>query len=215
MDVVALGVVLGLGAGLAPGPLLALVVAASLERGFAAGARIGAAPLVTDAPIVALSAFVLSGMSEEVLAGLSFAGAIFVLYLAAEALRERPEDEEPPTAATDLRRGAVVNAVSPHPWIFWITVGGPLLVDAADRSAALAGAFLVAFYALLIGTKVAIAGLVAAGRNRGWRKAVPGGVTARVGTPAVLGRLGAVRVVSAVLLAAAGIALALDGLARL
>ncbi len=215
MDVVALGVVLGLGAGLAPGPLLALVVAASLERGFAAGARIGAAPLITDAPIVALSALVLSGLPEEVLAGLSFAGAAFVLYLAADALRERPEDAEAPTAARDLRRGAAVNALSPHPWLFWITVGGPLLVDAADRDPLLAAGFLVAFYALLIGTKVVIAALVAAGRNRSWRKAVPPGVTARVGTSAVLGRLGATRIVSAALLAAAAVALALDGLARL
>ena len=215
MDVVALGVVLGLGAGLAPGPLLALVVAASLERGFAAGARIAAAPLITDAPIVALSALVLSNVSEDVLAALSLAGAAFVLYLAADALRERPEDAEPPSAARDLHRGAVVNALSPHPWLFWITVGGPLVVDAADRSAVLAGGFLVAFYALLVGTKLVIAALVAAGRNRSWRRAVPGGVTAKVGTPAVIGRLGAVRIVSAVLLAAAGVALAVDGLARL
>jgi threonine/homoserine/homoserine lactone efflux protein len=32
-----------------------------------------------------------------------------------------------------------VNALSPHPWLFWITAGGPLLVDAGDRSLAPAG----------------------------------------------------------------------------
>ena len=216
MDVIALGLILGLGAGLAPGPLMALVVAAALERGFAAGARVAAAPLLTDAPIIALSVLVLSRLPETVLAGLSLAGAAFVLVLAVEALRTGPPEAAPEgAAARDLRRGALVNALSPHPWLCWITVGGPVLVDAADRSAALAVGFLVAFYALLIGTKVVLAALVAAGRNQSWRRLVPGGLTARVGTPGVLARLGPARIVSAVLLAAAGVALAVDGLSRL
>jgi threonine/homoserine/homoserine lactone efflux protein len=215
VEVVALGFVLGLGAGLAPGPLMALVVAAALERGFAAGARVAVAPLITDAPIVALSALVLSGLPDEVLAGLSFAGAAFVLVLAADALRTAPGEGPEPTAGTDLRRGAIANALSPHPWLFWIAVGGPLLVDAARDEPAAAVGFLVAFYSLLIGTKLVLAALVAAGRNRSWRRAIPGGLTAKVGAPAVLTRLGAARIVSAALLAAAAIALALDGLARL
>jgi threonine/homoserine/homoserine lactone efflux protein len=194
---------------------MALVVAASLERGFGAGARVASAPLLTDAPIVALSVLVLSRLPEAVLAGLSFAGAAFVLVLAVDALRPAPAEAPPPSAARDLRRGAAVNALSPHPWLFWIAVGGPLLVGAADRDAALAVAFLAAFYALLIGTKVVLAALVAAGRNRGWRRAVPGGLTARVGAPAVLARLGPARLVSAALLAAAAVALAVDGVTRL
>ncbi|CAA9508743.1 MAG: hypothetical protein AVDCRST_MAG85-2212, partial [uncultured Solirubrobacteraceae bacterium] len=81
MESLLLGLSLGLGAGLAPGPLLALVVGATLERGFAAGARIAAAPLVSDAPIVALCVLVLGGLPDEALAALSLAGAVFVLWL--------------------------------------------------------------------------------------------------------------------------------------
>ena len=39
----------------------------------------------------------------------------------------------PVTRTADLRRSALVNALSPHPWLFWITVGGPLLVDGISR----------------------------------------------------------------------------------
>jgi threonine/homoserine/homoserine lactone efflux protein len=193
VDAVALGLALGLGAGLAPGPLLAVVVAATLDRGFAAGARVAVAPLVTDVPIVALCVLVLQGLPEEVLAGLSLAGAAFVAYLAFDALR--PAEPSAGAVTTDLRRGALVNALSPHPWLFWITVGGPLLVDAASDSAAAAVGFVAAFYALLIGSKVAMAGLVAAGRRDSWSRAVP--------------------VVSALLLALAAIALLIDGISRL
>ena len=63
----------------------------------------------------------------------------------------------------DLLRGAVTNALSPHPWLFWITVGAPILAqgDAAD-----AVLFLGAFYLLLIGSKVLIAVTLGAGRER-------------------------------------------------
>jgi threonine/homoserine/homoserine lactone efflux protein len=215
VDALALGLALGLGAGLAPGPLLALIVAATLERGFSAGARVAVAPLITDAPIVVLCIAVLSGLPEAALAGLSFAGAAFVAYLALEAVR-RPLPEAPePGGARELRRAATVNALSPHPWIFWISVGGPLLVEAADRSPLLAAGFLVAFYATLVGTKLVLCGLVDAGRNRGWRRAVPGTLTTKVGAPGAIERIGRLRVVSAALLGAAAVALAADGLARL
>ena len=193
MDAVALGLALGLGAGLAPGPLTALIVAATLDRGFAAGARVALAPLVTDVPIVALCVLVLQGLPDEVLAALSIAGAVFVASLAFDALRA--DDSAPARESSDLRRGALVNALSPHPWLFWITVGGPILADAADSSIAAAVGFVVAFYALLVGSKLAIAGLVAAGRRDSWRRAV--------------------RPVSAGLLALAAVALLVDGIGRL
>jgi threonine/homoserine/homoserine lactone efflux protein len=191
VDAVALGLALGLGAGLAPGPLTAVMVAATLDRGFAAGARVAVAPLLTDVPIVALCMLVLQGLPDRALAGLSIAGAAFVAYLAVDALRA----EESTPARSDLRRGALVNALSPHPWLFWITVGGPILADAADSSTAAAVGFVTAFYALLVGAKLAVAGLVAAGRRDSWRRAV--------------------RPVSAGLLGLAAVALLADGISRL
>jgi threonine/homoserine/homoserine lactone efflux protein len=194
LDPLALGLSLGIGAGLSPGPLVALVVRATLERGFSAGARVAFAPLITDAPIVALCVLVLRELPDHVLAGLSIAGAAFVGWLAWDALRA--EAAEPPRGGGDLRRAVVVNALSPHPWLFWLAVGGPLLVEAGHRSAALAVAFLGGFYAMLVASKLALAGLVAAGRSR-------------------LAGSRAVRLVSAALLAAAAVALLADGVSRL
>lgn len=196
MDALALGLSLGLGAGLAPGPLLVLVVGATLCGGFAAGARVAAAPLLSDAPIVALCVLVLRELPEDALAALSLAGAVVVGRLALEALRE-PDDAPAGPPRGELRRAVVVNALSPHPWLFWLTAGGPLLVDAGDRSVALAVAFLAGFYATLVGAKVALAGLATAGRER------------------VNRRRGAVRIASAVLLSAGAVALLVDALTRL
>ena len=204
----ALGLSLGLGAGLAPGPLLALVVRATLRQGFAAGARLAAAPLISDAPIVVVCVLVLRELPDEVLAALSAAGALFVGRLAWEALHGRSDEK----ASGDLRRAVAVNALSPHPWLFWATVGGPVVVAAGAGGAA---AIIAGFYATLVGAKVAIAGMVETGRRRGSGRFVPRPVAERVGASGTIERFGAVNVVSAALLAAAGVALLADAISRL
>jgi threonine/homoserine/homoserine lactone efflux protein len=59
MDSFLLGLSLGLGAGLAPGPLLALVIRSTLQDGAAAGVRVAFSPLVTDVPIIVRASAVL------------------------------------------------------------------------------------------------------------------------------------------------------------
>jgi threonine/homoserine/homoserine lactone efflux protein len=163
VDSVLLGLSLGLGAGLSPGPLLALVVRASLQRGFGAGVQVAVAPLIVDAPIVVASLLVLHTLPEQALGGLAVAGGLLVAYLGVEALRGGHEDEPETAAMGDLRRGALVNLASPHPWLFWIAVGGPIVVG-ADGAAPAAG-FIAAFYLVLVGSKVALAAVVAGGRR--------------------------------------------------
>lgn len=191
-----LGLSLGLGSGLAPGPLLALVIRSSLERGFAAGARVAISPLLTDAPVITLAVVLAARLPMTVLGALGIGGGAFVLWLGVKALRERtsPDEAAADTASphTDVRRGVLTNLLSPHPWVFWITVGAPILVGGGIGYAAL---FLSAFYLLLIGTKVILAWIIATGRTR-----LIGG----------RGYTAAIRV-SGLLLVAAGILLIIEG----
>ena len=52
MTALASGALLGLSCGLAPGPLLALVLAQTLRHGPREGCKIALTPLATDAPII-------------------------------------------------------------------------------------------------------------------------------------------------------------------
>ena len=151
---------------------------------------------------------VLRELPDEVLAALSAAGALFVGRLAWEALHGRSDE----TASGDLRRAVVVNALSPHPWLFWATVGGPVVVAASAGGAA---AFIAGFYAMLIGAKVAVAAIVEGGRRRGRGRFVPRAVAERVSASGTIERFGAVNVISAVLLGAAAVALLADAISRL
>ncbi len=161
------GILLGLSAGLAPGPMLTLVVSQALRHGVGAGVRVAFAPLVTDLPIVVLSLAVLAQLAgfQRVLGAISLVGAAVVLYMAYENLRAAPPDvDASDRPARSLSRGVAVNFLNPHPYLFWLTVGAPMLVEGWGRSAAAAVAFVVGFYVCLVGTKVLVA--VLAGRTR-------------------------------------------------
>lgn len=159
----------GLGAGVAPGPLQAVVVTSTLQRGFGAGWRVALGPLITDTPIIALSVAVLASLPDRALNGLAVAGGAVLIGLGLWELQTRSATSSEHEAAPgrgDLLRGAVVNLLNPHPWIFWIGAGAPLVVSAWRRTPLLAVGVLVVFYGLLIGLKVATAWLVARGGRR-------------------------------------------------
>jgi len=171
MDSLLFGLGLGLAAGFSPGPLRALVLGATLERGFAAGARVAAAPLLTDLPIIVVSIFLLSRLPETFLGGLGWVGGSFVVLLGISTLRRAWQPQVVVVTGStkssgDLWRGALVNVLSPHPWIFWLSVGAPQVVGLWRDSPPRGVAFLGAFYISLVGTKVAVAALVAGGRRR-------------------------------------------------
>ncbi|MEM1181023.1 MAG: LysE family transporter [Acidobacteriota bacterium] len=172
------GLSLGLAAGFSPGPLLTLVVTTTLERGLGAGARVAFAPLLTDLPIVAAALLVSAMLPPLALSLLSVGGGLFVIYLGIDTLR-RSREPMPTEAGGDMKdlwRGALVNVLSPHPWLFWLGIGGPQVVGLARTTTAGAAGFLGLFYAALVGSKLVIAVVVARGRRAlggaGYRRVV-------------------------------------------
>jgi threonine/homoserine/homoserine lactone efflux protein len=171
------GLAIGLAAGISPGPLQTLVITSTLRRGFGAGWRVAIAPLLTDVPIVGLAIIAVGSLPDSLVEGLGLAGGLIVVAFGIWELRSAsgplPPIEVDKGDRTDLWKGVAVNVVSPHPWVFWFAAGAPLLVRAAEADPWRAGLFLVGFYATLIGSKVAIAAVVAAGRDRlseAWRR---------------------------------------------
>jgi threonine/homoserine/homoserine lactone efflux protein len=69
-------------------------------------------------------------------------------------------------APQSILRGMVVNALSPHPYLFWLTLLGPQLLAATRDGVWAVLAFLGIFYGLLVGLKLALAVIVS--RLRGF-----------------------------------------------
>jgi threonine/homoserine/homoserine lactone efflux protein len=160
---ITLGAVLGLSAGISPGPLLALVITETMQHGKREGIKVALSPLITDLPIILVSLFILSklGRSSEVLGLISFAGAIFIAYLGYECFKTKklvPDLENP--APKSLRKGIVANLLNPHPYLFWITVGAPLVMKAWQTGIVAVIAWFLSFYLFLTGSKIMVALLV-------------------------------------------------------
>ena len=158
-----MGAVFGLTAGISPGPLLTLVISETLRHNKTEGVKIAIAPLITDIPIVLLTIFILSKMAsfDMVIGIISILGGIFIAYLGYDSIRSKGiEIEIQNLKLKSIRKGIIVNILSPHPYIFWLMVGAPITIRAYQASPAAAFAFIIAFYVLLVGSKISIAMVV-------------------------------------------------------
>jgi threonine/homoserine/homoserine lactone efflux protein len=162
------GTILGLSAGFAPGPLLALVISETMEHGVRGGIKVALAPILTDLPIIIVTVFVLAKLSDfqSVLGIISIIGALFILYLGINNLRTKGiELDLDKSSPKSFQKGIIVNALSPYPYLFWLSVGAPITVKAMDQSLLAPVSFIVSFYMLLVGAKIILAILVGKSRT--------------------------------------------------
>jgi len=160
LNLLAAGTTLGLSAGFAPGPLLTLVLSETLQYGVKAGIKVAVAPILTDLPIILLTLFILAKLSyfQTALGLIALGGGCFIIYLGYTNLRIKDvtidlTDIKP----ISLRKGILVNAMNPHPYLFWLTVGAPLTMKAMQQGALTVTVFIGSFYLCLVGSKVFLA----------------------------------------------------------
>jgi len=161
------GMLLGLSAGFAPGPLLTMVISETLQHGTRAGIKVALVPIITDLPIIALSVFILGKLAalNSFLAVISCTGGIVVLIMGLQGLRIKGAKVNlAEVKQRSLLKGVVVNSLSPHPYLFWLSVGSPIMLKASGLSIGAAIAFVGIFYLFLVGAKLLLA--VLTGRSR-------------------------------------------------
>ena len=161
------GIILGLYSGFSPGPLLVLVISQTLTHGYMEGVKVALVPVITDLPIILISIVLLSVVSgyNFIIGSISILGGLYVLYLAygsinTKGLTSNFDIEEPKS----LKKGIIVNLLNPSPYLFWITVGGPILITAYTRDIASPLLFITGFYTFLVGSKIVLA--YATGKSR-------------------------------------------------
>lgn len=151
------GVMFGLSSGFSPGPLMTLVVTQTLQHNAREGVFVAAAPIVTDAPIILISFFILNELStfEPVLGVIASVGGLYVLYLSYATIKTGPvRVVTSPIQPKSLRKGVLVNALNPHPYLFWTTVGVPFILKARQNDSIAPWLFIISFYCFLTGSKV-------------------------------------------------------------
>ena len=149
------GAAIGISAGASPGPLQALLLSETLSGGWKRGLPVTLAPLITDAPIIVLTLILLNQVPTTFLRIVSLAGGGLLLYLAWGNWKQvRTSDfsvQEKTQNSDGLKKAILMNWLSPHPYIFWTLVNGPILLSGLRQSAVHGGAFLLGFYGIFIG----------------------------------------------------------------
>ncbi len=166
-----IGVLFGLSGGLAPGPLLTLVISETILHDIRAGIKVAVAPLITDLPIVMLTIFISSRFSGSDLfvGGISLVGGVVVLLMGVSGLKTGGvEIEITKSQPKSLSKGILANALNPHPYLFWMSVGTPKMTQAYEQHFSYATVFVVSLYILLVGSKVVLALLV--GKSKSYLK---------------------------------------------
>jgi threonine/homoserine/homoserine lactone efflux protein len=162
------GILFGLSSGLAPGPLLALVLTQTLKHDAKEGMKVAVAPLLTDLPVILVSVFILTRFLtyRSILGGISLVGGLYVLYLAYESVKTKPLNL--PVSETEphsFRKGWLVNTLSPHPYLFWITVGAPFILKSGEQGLLPPVMFVLFFFVSLVGSKMLLALLIGKSRS--------------------------------------------------
>ncbi len=160
------GMVLGLSAGLSPGPMLTLVISQTLKHGIREGVKVALAPLLTDTPIVMACLLFLSVFSDmrPALGVISMFGGFYLFYLGFNSIRFKTVNRQEDVDPKSLKKGLMVNFLNPSPYMFWTSIGGPLVLKASSTSLVAAAAFVIPFYVLLVGSKIVVA--IVSGRSR-------------------------------------------------
>jgi threonine/homoserine/homoserine lactone efflux protein len=146
---------LGLVATIMPGPLQTIAINSALAHGWRRSVLIGFAPLLSDIPIILVVLFLLRQFPPEFLSLTRVVGGGFLLYIAYGAYqvyRQRLTlgGDGAATQAVSgmlLRRAVLSNLVSPGPYLFWGTIHGPAVLDAAEAQGwGVALAYIAIFY---------------------------------------------------------------------
>jgi len=163
------GLLLGGMAAVQPGPFQAYLLSQTLKNGWRRTVWAAFAPLLSDGPIVVLVLLILTQTPDWFLTMMRVAGGFFLIYLAWGAYQAYKTADLSLTPAAsgkqNIWEAALMNALSPNPYIFWATVAGPILIKGWRQSPPFGISFIVGFYGTLIGGFVAFVALFAIARR--------------------------------------------------
>lgn len=157
------GILFGLASGFLPGPLHTLVIVQTLKYDTREGLKVAFAPIFTDLPIIIISYFLLNRLADfEFIIGLiSLFGGLYVLFMAYECIQTGPvELKGPDEDAQSIKKGKIVNFLNPHPYLFWMSVGMPLIIKLQGENLLAPVLFITSLYSALVGSKMLVAVIV-------------------------------------------------------
>lgn len=157
-----------------PGPFQTYLMSETLSQGWRRTLPAAFAPLLSDAPIIAVALLGLNRIPEEMMRFLHLAGALFLFYLAYRAFRTWCRYDSSCITDTSNRhrplfKAMFVNLLNPNPWLGWSLVMGPLFLEGYREAPAHGLALIVGFYGTMVSCLIGLIMLFAFARKLGPR----------------------------------------------
>ncbi len=130
MNVIIIGLTMGLTAGIKPGPFGIFVIHQTMTKGHKHGLLASLAPWISDGPIIVLSLFLTLALKDMdwFISIISLLGSIYLFYLAFKIVKSPNSINLSKEGGSSTLLGAVkVNVLNPSPYIFWLTIGGGII----------------------------------------------------------------------------------------
>jgi threonine/homoserine/homoserine lactone efflux protein len=155
------GVGYGLAAASQPVPFQTYIISQTLTRGWKHTLPAAFAPLVSDGPIILICLLALTQVPAWLQRFLYIAGGLFILYLAYGTFKswknfDLQTSQPESTGRQSVFKAAMMNALSPNPYIFWTLVTGPILLKGWREVPVNGIGFLAGFYVTMISSLVGI-----------------------------------------------------------
>jgi len=182
IEVLWLGILLGVGAALSVGPIFVVIVQQAATSGFAASFRVilgsATADLVLLLPALAF-AWIIRSLDRAAL-WVGAVGAVFLLYLAWQAARDavtlwRENRQLRADGRWAFWKGVAGNLANPLTWTFWLATGTPAMLAAQEAGGAAGVVLFTATWFLVasgleavIAFAVARSGRVVGARGQAW-----------------------------------------------
>jgi Putative threonine efflux protein len=127
---------IGLTGALAPGPTLVATIQSSMKRGWIMGPKVSVGHIVIETFVFLLIIMGVSATAVRFSGTIAWIGGIALVVFGVLTLRERgkafSDDPSGKVIANPYLAGIITAITNPYFWIWWLTVGSALLVQAME-----------------------------------------------------------------------------------
>lgn len=146
-----IGFLIGLSGALAPGPTLIATIQGSLRDGWRAGPLVSAGHAVIEAGVVMVIILGVSTAAETIAGPIALLGGGVLILFGLMTLRESRQAEltlsATGAAGNPCVAGALTSAANPYFWLWWLTIGSSLVLEAVIAGPLVLIAFMAGHWA--------------------------------------------------------------------
>jgi len=139
------------------------VISETLKNGKRKGIEVGVSPLISEPLIVLLAMTILSSIAKNdyVIGVISLGGACFLIYLGLSNITTNAHQFGNRLAKEKvLLKGIVTNLLNPNAYMFWLTIGGPKILQSLQTNVPTTILLILGFYITFVCSQTTIAVIV-------------------------------------------------------